>query len=195
MTRVILASGSRSRRAILEGAGVSCEVIRPRVDEEDLKSGLRHLDPSALALALARAKSLSLDEPGALVIGADQVMEFAGRTHDKPSSRAELRDRLARMAGRPHHLRGGVVISRNGDVVAEITASSTLTMRELSQDAIDSYLGAIDDTVALGTVGGYALEGTGARLFSGVDGDFFAILGLPLFPVLDVLRREGAIPW
>jgi len=195
MTEIILASGSASRRAILTGAGIPFTVMRPNVDEDALKPTFGSLSPANLALELARAKALSIEAPGAIVIGADQVMEFDGTRYDKPKTREELRARLVQMAGQPHHLRGGVVLVHDGQVLAEIKETSTLSMRPLSEDEIDAYMATINDDIALGTVGGYGLEAEGARLFSKVEGDFFAILGLPLFPVMDVLRREGAIPW
>lgn len=194
MTPIVLASGSASRRAILTGAGIPFEVIRPTVDEEALKPGLSHLTPAELALALAEAKGLSVDAPGALVVGSDQVMEFDGRVFDKPKSREELKERLRKMSGKPHYLRGGVIVAQDGDVIERFSATSTLLMRTMQHDEIDAYVAAIDDDV-LGTVGGYALEGLGARIFERVEGDYFAILGLPLFPLLEVLRKEGALPW
>jgi len=194
VTDIVLASGSASRRAILEGAGIPIRIERPQVDEEALKPEFADLSPSALALALAKAKALSVSIPGAIVIGADQVMEFDGFAFDKPKSQDELRERLAAMAGRPHHLRGGVVIHRDGEVLETIQETSTLTMRNLAQAEIDDYVRTAGDDV-LATVGGYALESLGSRLFEKVEGDFFSILGLPLFPVLACLRREGAIPW
>jgi septum formation protein len=190
--RIVLGSGSASRRAILEGAGVPFDVIRPAVDEEALKAGLGDLSPSDLALELARGKGASIEVPDALVIAADQVLEFQGVSYDKPKSMEELRGRLRQMSGRTHFLRGGCVIFRNGEPVAEICESSSLTMRDLTADEIGFYLETVGEDV-LSTVGGYALEGAGARLFERIEGDFFSILGLPLLPVLEVLRREGAL--
>ncbi|GGY46505.1 Maf family protein [Parvularcula lutaonensis] len=194
MTDIVLASGSRSRREILERAGIPFRVMRPDVDEDALKLQLTEKSPADLAIALAEAKGLSLDLPGAIVIGADQVMEFEGQPFDKPGSMDELRSRLLDMAGKPHHLRGGVILVRNGSVIERIRETSTLWMRNVSRSEVDSYLETVGEDV-LSTVGGYMLEGLGVRLFDRVDGDFFSILGLPLFPVLRVLRREGAIPW
>ncbi|MEM1409335.1 MAG: nucleoside triphosphate pyrophosphatase [Pseudomonadota bacterium] len=192
---VILASGSASRRAILEGAGVPFAIQKPCVDEETLKATYQDKSPAELALALAKSKALSIDAPGAVVIGADQVMEFDGQPFDKPKSKEELKLRLAKMAGQPHHLRGGVALVKDGEILETIQETSTLTMRPLSETEIEGYVAALPDDIALGTVGGYALEGLGARLFSSVDGDFFSILGLPLFPVLRILRTEGVLPW
>jgi septum formation protein len=192
MSGLVLASGSASRRQILEGAGIAFETQRPRVDEEALKPGFAGKSPAELALCLARAKAASIEAPGQIVLGADQVLEFEGRSFDKPKDRAELHERLEAMAGRTHFLRGGAVLMRGGAVLAEITDSAALTMRNLTPDEIKAYLDAVPAEV-LNTVGGYMLEGEGARLFEKVEGDFFSILGLPLFPVLDVLRRERAI--
>ncbi|MEM9838397.1 MAG: Maf family protein [Pseudomonadota bacterium] len=195
MTDIILASGSVSRRAILEGAGIPFSVVRPELDEDALKPQFADRTPAELALALAEAKALSLSVPGSIVIGADQVMEFDGRPYDKPKSREELTERLKQMRALPHHLRGGVVMVRDGKILASIQESSTLTMRALTVREIDDYVDALSDDIAMGTVGGYALEGLGSRLFDSIEGDFFAILGLPLFPVLRVLRNDGVIPW
>ena len=85
-------------------------------------------------------------------------------------------------------------MAKDGTVIETIRETSTLWMRNVSEAEVADYLGTVGEDV-LSTVGGYMLEGEGARLFSKVEGDFFSILGLPLFPVLDVLRREGAIPW
>ena len=145
-------------------------------------------------MALARAKALSVEHHGALIVGADQVMEFEGKPFDKPRSMQELRTRLALMAGKSHHLRGGIVVAKDGVVVAEIQDSSTLSMRDLTSSEIEGYLAEVGEDV-LATVGGYALEGEGSRLFDHVQGDFFAILGLSLFPLLKVFRREGALAW
>lgn len=194
MSRLILASGSPSRRAILERAGVPFQAMRPAVDEEALKPLYRQNTPAELALALATAKASSIREPRALIMGADQVMEFGGEAYDKPKDRDELRERLAAMSGRAHYLRGAVVLMKDQTVIETIEETSVLTMRSLSLAEIDGYLAAISDDV-LATVGGYALEGLGGRLFDKVKGDFFAILGLPLYPVLAVLRREGLLPW
>ncbi|MEE4208438.1 MAG: nucleoside triphosphate pyrophosphatase [Parvularcula sp.] len=192
MTPIVLASGSASRRKILDGAGVRFTVARPTVDEDILKRSMTGLSPADVALALAKAKGGSVEAPGALVIAADQVMEFEGRAYDKPKSMDELRTRLLAMAGQTHFLRGGVAMFKDGEVIAELTESSALTLREMAPREVDLYIETIGEEL-LSTVGGYALEGVGARLFERIEGDFFSILGLPLLPVLNVLRREGGI--
>ena len=193
MTRIVLASKSASRRAILEGAGVPFEATDAGVDEAALKA--RHQgDAASLAMMLAEQKALAVDAPGALVIGGDQVLEFAGQAYDKPRSREEARARLVQMSGGVHHLRAGLVLAQDGEVVWRHASSSALTMRKLSPAEAGDYLDAAGESV-MRTVGAYELEGLGARLFTEVQGDYFQILGLDLLPLLAELRARGVLSW
>lgn len=192
--RVILASTSAIRRKILDGAGIDYVAMRPDADEDALKRTLGSLAPAALALALARAKALSIAAPGALVIGADQIMEMDGEIFDKPRDMGEAAARLARCAGRAHRLINGVVVAKDGTVIFENTDIVTLTMRAMTRGEVDAYLAAAGEDV-LASVGAYQVEALGSRLFDHIDGDYFAVLGLSLFPLLKVLRREGALRW
>jgi septum formation protein len=192
--RIILASTSTIRRKILDGAGIEYRAVRPDADENALKRDLGNLAPSDLALALARAKALSVNEPGALVIGADQIMEMDGEIFDKPRDMAEAGARLARCAGRAHRLINGIAIAKDGVVVFENIDIVTLTMRPMTRGEVDEYLNAAG-TEVLASVGAYQVEALGSRLFERIDGDYFAVLGLSLFPLLEFLRREGAIAW
>lgn len=192
--RIILASTSAIRRKILDGAGIAYEAQRPDADEEALKRGLAGLAPAALALALARAKALSIAAPGALVIGADQIMEMDGEIFDKPRDIAEAASRLTRCAGRAHRLINAVAVARDGAVVFENSDVATLRMRAMTQAEIETYLNAAGEGV-LASVGAYQVEALGGRLFERLDGDYFTVLGLSLFPLLAFLRRDGAIAW
>lgn len=194
--RVILASTSAIRRKILDGAGVSYQAMRPDADERALKEVYlaQGLGPEGVSLALARAKALSVRAPGAVVIGADQIMEMDGRIFDKPQSMAEAADRLADCAGRAHRLVNGVSIARDGDIVFEHQAAATLLMRRMTRAEIDDYLRAAGEDV-LASVGAYQVEALGGRLFERIDGDYFTVLGLSLFPLLGFLKGEGLLPW
>lgn len=191
--RIVLASGSASRRAILEGAGVPFVVDPADVDEAALKARFEG-PPAELALALGEAKALDVSRrrPDDLVIGADQVLEFEGEAHDKPRDPLEARTKLARMRGRTHHLQGGVAAARGGEIVWRHRSSCAMTMRAVSDLFLDRYVERAGD-ILTATVGGYAYEGLGAQLFERADGDFHAILGLPLLPVLAMLRDQGAL--
>lgn len=197
MTALILASKSASRRALLEGAGLTFTAIDSGVDEAPIKlAGLAagHT-PWDIAVDLAKAKALAVAAgPDALVIGGDQVLEFGGKLYDKPTSRADAAARLAEMAGKTHYLRSGLVLAQGGEIVWIHRGTASLALRDVSATEIDTYLEAAGDKV-LQTVGAYELEGLGVRLFSEIDGDYFTILGLSLLPLLAELRRREALPW
>lgn len=194
--RVILASTSAIRRKILDGAGIDYQAMRPDADEEALKRALvaQGLTAGALGLALAKAKASSITAPGALVIGADQIMEIDGEIFDKPRSMGEAAGRLVRCAGRAHRLINGIAVARDGAVVFENIEIVTLHMRAMSRADIERYLDMAGEEV-LASVGAYQVEALGARLFDRIDGDYFAVLGLSLFPLLRFLREQGALPW
>jgi septum formation protein len=193
--RIVLASQSASRKAILTGAAIPFEAASPGVDEEALKVGLlaKGASPREIAAALAEAKALALPrDADDLVIGSDQTLEFEGRLYDKAASLKEARERLVMLRGRTHRLEGAIVVARGGVPVWRDAATSTLVMRDFSDDFLEAYL-RDEGQAALSSVGCYRLEGPGAQLFSRIEGDYFAILGLPLLNLLDFLRREGAI--
>jgi septum formation protein len=194
--RVVLASQSASRKAILTGAGVRFEAASPGVDEEALKVGMlaKGATPREVAAALAEAKALALPRaPDELVIGSDQTLEFEGRLYDKAADVEEARERLRMLRGRTHRLEGAVVVAKGGVPIWRDAVTSTLAMRDFSDAFLEEYLRE-EGPASLGSVGCYRLEGPGAQLFSRIEGDYFAILGLPLLGLLDLLRREGALP-
>lgn len=193
---VMLASSSAARAALLRSAGVPVAIEVSGVDEADVKSGLRAegADAAAVAETLAelKAQRVSRRHAGKLVVGADQVLSCEGRLYDKPGSAAEARDQLLSLRGRRHELSSAVALVRDGQRLWHHIGRATLTMRTFSEAFLDDYLRAVGDEVC-GSVGGYQLEGLGAQLFSEVDGDYFTILGLPLLPLLDILREQGAL--
>ncbi len=188
--RLILASGSAIRAKILKDAGVSFSVRRPGVDEGALKRRLEGRPPAAIAQALADAKALAVSDPGTFILGSDQVLEFRGRIHDKPASREEALERLALLQGASHSLINAVAIVRDGDVVFRHVEQPRLHMRPMSRGEIDRYLARAGPEV-LSSVGAYQVEGLGAHLFERIEGDYFSVLGLSLFPVLAFLRAQG----
>ena len=193
---VILASKSAARRAVLEGAGVPFEAASADVDEDATKARLLAGGgaPKTIAEALAEEKALAVSamRPG-YVIGADQTLEFEGGLYDKVASAAAARERLRLLRGRPHQLHSAVVVARDGAAVWRETASATLVMREFSEEFLEAYL-ALEGEAALGSVGCYRLEGPGSQLFSRIEGDYFAILGLPLLGLLEFLRQHQVLP-
>lgn len=195
MTPLVLASKSAVRARLLAAAGVEFEAVDSGVDEAEAKADLAGQTPDTVALALAEAKALrvSTARPDALVIGADQTLDFEGRLFDKAASVAEARARLVMLRGRSHRLHAGIAVSRGDRIVWRKCATSSLTMRDFSDAWLDAYM-ARNPGPALASVGCYELEGEGAQLFERIIGDYFAILGLPLLGLLECLRKEGVLP-
>jgi septum formation protein len=193
---IVLASKSAARRAVLEGAGVPFQAVDSGVDEDAVKQALmaEGAGPREVADVLAeqKARAVSRARPDDLVIGADQTLDLAGELHDKVADLATARARLKALRGRSHKLHSAVVLARGGEPVWREVASATLTMRDVSDEFLEAYL-ATEGEAALGSVGVYRLEGPGAQLFSKIEGDYFAILGLPLLGLLETLRRQGAL--
>ncbi|UKJ73877.1 Maf family protein [Azospirillum brasilense] len=193
---VVLASGSRTRAEMLERAGVRVTLAPAAVDEEEIKLAARAegapVEDVAEALAELKAQRVTRKHLGALVIGADQMLECEGRWFDKPADRDAARAQLQDLRGKTHRLVSCAVVIRDGERLWHHVDRARLTMRPFSDAFLESYLNAAGDDVQ-GSVGAYHLEGLGAQLFHRVDGDFFTILGLPLLPLLGFLRVHGVI--
>lgn len=192
--RLILASKSAARRAMLEGAGVPFAVQVADVDEDAVKALHDPADAGGLAIELARIKALAVSrrDPEAWVLGADQTLAFEDSLVSKARSMAEARDGLSAMRGRTHHLHSGAALARNGQVVWAGADVAAMHMRDFSDAFLDAYLQTEGEGL-LGCVGAYRLEGMGSQLFAAVEGDYFTVLGLPLWPVLEELRRAGVL--
>lgn len=195
---LILASRSAGRRALLNAAAVPHEAVSPQVDEDAAKAALRAdgLGARDLADALAEFKTLKLSAkwPGDLILGCDQTLEIdQGAMLDKPVDREAARAQLKLLSGRSHKLHSAAVISEAGRPVWRQIESATLTMRPLSDAFIESYLDA-EWEEARWCVGCYRIEGPGIQLFDRIAGSQFAIVGLPLLPLLAYLRVRGVLP-
>lgn len=193
---VILASTSAIRRTLLIQAGIRFEAVSPGVDEDAAKVALRAAGagPREQADAIAEMKALKISarRPG-LVIGCDQVLGFEGEAWDKSASLEEARERLWQWRGKTHTLECAAVVARDGVPIWRQLKTSRMTMRPFSEAFLDDYL-ARHGTEALSSVGVYQLEGAGVQLFERIEGDYFAILGLPLMELLAFLRLHGAVP-
>lgn len=192
--RLVLASKSAARRAMLENAGVAFEVRVAGVDEAAIKAASGDLDAAALAVRLAEAKALAVsrDDEAAWVLGSDQTLAFDGGLVSKAPSLQVARERLKAMRGRVHHLHSGGALAVGGQVVWTGVDTVEMRMRDFSDEFLDAYLAA-EGPALLSCVGSYRLEGLGSQLFEAVDGDYFTVLGLPLWPVLAELRRAGVL--
>lgn len=195
MIKIILASGSPSRRALLAGAGVEADAVKPLIDEEGYRAGMRADGMSIRdqAMRLAELKALKISEHyDGLVIGGDQMLALGERAFDKPSDLAGARAHLEALSGQSHTLETAIVVAEGGQIVWRYLARPKLTMRTLSAGFIADYIERVGEPL-LATVGAYQLEGLGSQLFTKIEGDYFSILGLPLLPLLDYLRTREVI--
>lgn len=194
--KLILASQSAARRHMLEQAGVPFEAAAPALDEEAAKAGLAGagFDPRGVAEELAQLKALSIEAgPDVLVLGSDQVLERDdGEMMSKPESREEALDQLRMLSGRTHFLHSAAVIAEEGEGIWWNSETVQLTMRPLSDSFLNAYLDREYESVRW-SVGGYRIEAMGAQLFDRIEGSHFAILGMPLLPVLAYLRERGLL--
>ena len=193
-SRLILASQSRARQALLTNAGIGFEAVTAEIDERAVQqaSGLSAPGEIASLLAREKARSVSARLSGKFVIGADQTLALGERLFSKPAGRAQAAEQLRALAGRSHELHSAVAVARDGKILFEAAAIARMTMRRLGEAEIDVYLNEADDAVT-SSVGAYQLEGLGVHLFERIEGDHFTILGLPLLPLLAFLRSEGLL--
>jgi septum formation protein len=194
--RVVLASASPTRAHLLRAAGVPFEQRPAAVDEASLKEALRaegvSAGDAAVALAELKAQRVASQMPDAIVLGADQILTCEERWFDKPQDRAEAQAQLGALAGRWHELATAVVAFRGGARVWHHLAVPRLWLRDPSPEFLQDYLDALGET-ALTSVGAYQIEGVGAQLLARIQGDHFAVLGLPLLPLLEFLREQGVL--
>jgi len=191
---LVLASRSEARRAMLEAAGIPLEIVAADIDERRIEREAAGSSPHHLAGLLARAKAgaVAVSQPGRLVIGGDQTLALGARLFAKPQSRAEAREQLRALRGKTHALHSAVAVMRDGEMLFEHGDSARMTMRGFSDEFLETYLYAAGAAASL-SVGGYQWEKLGSQLFDRVEGDHFTILGLPLLPLLQFLRREGLL--
>ena len=193
---VILASASEIRATLLRNAGLEVQITPARIDEEMIRAGLEAEDASphdvADMLAELKAAKVSLKNPGALVLGADQLLELKGQIFSKPDTPEDARAQLRALSGKTHRLLSALVVLRDGQPLWRHIAPVRLTMHDLSDSFIDDYVARNWESIRW-AVGCYKLEEEGVRLFSRIEGDYFAVLGLPLIEFLNWLRARGEL--
>lgn len=193
---LLLASGSATRRLMLENAGLPVEAQRPVCDERAIEATLLASggEAEAVATALAKAKAVAVSalHPGRWVVGADQTLTCEGRAFHKPEDLAAARRQLGELAGRTHTLTSAFALVRDGELVGQSQCQARLTMRPLDAGMLDAYLN-LAGPAATTSVGAYQIEGVGVQLFEAIEGDHFTILGLPLLDLLAALRAAGLL--
>jgi len=179
---------------MLEAAGIPLEVKPVDLDERKLEGEFKPVTARAAAALLAQAKARNASKrlPERTVLGADQTLSLGTERFSKPANRAAAREQMRALSGKTHELHSAAALAEGGAIVFEHADTARLTMRELSDRFIESYLDAAGDR-AMTSVGAYQIEGLGAQLFERIEGDYFTILGLPLLPLLHYFQRSGLI--
>lgn len=183
VTRLVLASTSPQRRAILEQLRIPFDVVAPDYVEHDPPDA----DPVALVTAHARGKARSVHEPGTVTLGVDTTVHLGGRIYAKPLDEDDARAMLRELAGRTHAVLSGLcLITADAEVVEH--AETLVRFRDADGRAIGRYLASGE---WVGRAGGYAIQGLGGRLVERIEGDYLNVVGLPGALLLDVLEREA----
>lgn len=196
MAQIILASGSSIRAALLTQAGIPFEARPARVDEDAIKAALLMEDATprdvADALAEFKARKIAEKDPGAVVIGSDQVLEYQGRILSKPETAEDAAEQLRTLRGKQHKLLSAVVVYHEAEPVWRYVGQVRLLMRDISDEYLSDYVARNWPGISE-SVGSYKLEEEGARLFSRIEGDYFTVLGLPLLELIGFLTQRGEI--
>jgi septum formation protein len=191
---LILASRSEVRQALLQGAGIALETCPADLDERRLEADAASQAPEAVAAHLARekARAVAKSRPGRLTLGADQTLALGNTRFSKPADLAAARSQLRALSGDTHELHSAIAFVQDDKVLFDYVGVARLTMRRFSDEFLDLYLKTAGDA-ATSSVGAYQLESFGIQLFERIEGDYFTILGLPLFQALDFLRQRGCL--
>ena len=192
MDNIILASKSAIRKKILEENGISCIVEPANIDEDLIKESLLNKGESpqiiSKNLAELKANKISNKKNGKLVLGADSIIDYNGNIISKPSNREEALTILKKLNGQKHYLISSVCISKNGSMIWNYTDKAVLTMKQMTDEELKSYLSKIKDPI-LYAYNVYQIEGEGRSLFSKIEGDKNTIMGLPIKQIKEYLKQ------
>ena len=192
MDSIILASKSAIRKKILEENGISCVVEPANVDEDLVKESLLNKGESpqiiSKNLAELKANKISNKKNEKLVLGADSIIDYNGNIISKPSDREEALATLKKLNGQKHYLISSVCISKNGSMLWNYTDKAVLTMKQMTDEELKSYLSKIKDS-KLYAYNIYQIEGEGRFLFSKIEGDKNTIMGLPIKQIKEYLKQ------
>lgn len=184
---ILLASASPRRRDLLTQIGIAHTVMPAHIDE------MRLSDEAPLdyvhRLALRKARTIHTQHPEATVLAADTTVVFGGEVLNKPMDPADAERMLRRLAGQTHQVHTGVAVVARGTELAHIETTA-VTMTAIPEDELLAYLGTGD---SLDKAGAYGIQGYAARWITGISGDFFNVMGLPLAATVRLLRRAGAL--
>ncbi len=195
MTDIILASASPRRAALLQQMGLSFRVLPSSLDENGSGAALAGEDPAGRAVALARAKATEVAARAGrgIIIGADTIVECEGEVLGKPQGTAQAVAFLERLAGRTHRVITAVAVVEAATGRTEVAASTTLVrMRTFGTGEAAAYVATGEP---MDKAGAYGIQGRGALLVEGIQGDYFTVVGLPVALLATLLRRFGVEVW
>ena len=189
---LILASGSQSRKQMLEEAGICFEIIKTDTDEDALKKEMHGLpfEQQVIKLASAKAINVSIENPNHVVIGGDQMCVCDSQVFDKPGSVKKAIENLKLLSGKVHFQHSGVCLFKNGKSLWEYSEVVTMKMHNLSEEEIINY---VELENPVNAAGAYKFESLGCNLFSSVDGSSYTVRGMPLLPLLNALREMNVL--
>ena len=189
---IILASGSESRKLMLEEAGIAFDVIISPTDEDLIKNKISSLPYSEQVVHLAKAKAEPVSEENteSIVIGGDQMCVLNDNLLHKPGSRDKAIESLKLLANQKHFQHSGVCIYKNNECLWEYSETVELKMHDLTEKEIINY---VDIENPINAAGAYKFESLGCNLFSYVNGSSHTVRGMPLLPLLNALRDLNII--
>ena len=189
---LILASGSQSRKQMLEEAGICFEIIKTDTDEDALKKEMHGLpfEQQVIKLASAKAINVSIENPNHVVIGGDQMCVCDSQVFDKPGSVKKAIENLKLLSGTVHFQHSGVCLFKNGKSLWEYSEVVTMKMHNLSEEEVINY---VELENPINAAGAYKFESLGCNLFSSVDGSSYTVRGMPLLPLLNTLREMNVL--
>ena len=194
--KLILASSSEVRKALLEKSNISFTSIKANIDEDAVKSSLlsENYSPRDIADALAelKASKISLKNQNSLVLGCDQILEFEGNILEKPPSKNSAIQQLMKISGKKHCAYSAAVIFESSQPIWRYVGKADLFLKNNSEEYISDYVNRNWESIK-NSVGGYKIEEEGCRLFSKINGDYFSILGMPLLEIINFLCIRGVI--
>ena len=190
LPKIILASGSESRKIMLKDAGLFFDVQVSDVDEDALKAliGDMPFEKQVIALAKAKAEVISETNPNALVIGGDQMCVMGDEVFHKPGSKEQAIINLSKLSNTTHYQHSGICIFKNSECLWEYSEKAVMTMHDLSVEEITAYVKLENPIHAAGA---YKYESIGCNLFKSVEGSSYTVRGMPLLPLLNTLRSFG----
>ncbi len=194
--KLILASSSEVRKALLEKSNISFTSIKANIDEDAVKSSLlsENYSPRDIADALAelKASKISLKNQNSLVLGCDQILEFEGSILEKPPSKSSAIQQLLKISGKKHCAYSAAVIFESSQPIWRFVGKADLFLKNNSEEYISDYVNRNWESIK-NSVGGYKIEEEGCRLFSKINGDYFSVLGMPLLEIINFLCARGVI--